>query len=338
MPILTTMHTTYPVHKKQSRSLLAGVIGTLLGAALSFLVIWNFQAILDWWYLRGYVAPSQVSALADETTMTPEARKLFYVNHPQILTASSFATYCQVGAEKTIILGCYQGGDHGIYLYKVTDARLSGVIETTAAHEMLHAAYARLSPSKKASIDAALENYYEHDLTDERIKQTIDAYRSSEPTELLNEMHSIFATEIASLPSGLESHYKAYFSNRGAVVAIAARYQSEFTSRRDQTAAYDTQLSALKTQIDAHQASLKVARGQLDALYAKMQRLRQSGDSAAYNALVDGYNAQANTYNALIATTKSEIQNYNDIVEKRNAVAFEERSLAQALSSQPVAP
>lgn len=337
MPILTTMQAIYPTHKKHSHSLIAAVIGTLLGAVLSFLVIWNFQAILDWWRLRDYTAPAQVSALADKTTMTPEARKLFYVNHPQILAASSFATYCQVSAEKTIILGCYQGGDRGIFLYSVTDARLNGVIETTAAHEMLHAAYARLSPSEKTTVDGELESYYKNDLTDERIKQTIEAYRSSEPTELLNEMHSIFATEITTLPAGLESYYKAYFSNRGAVVAMAQRYQSEFTSRRDQTAAYDAQLSSLKTQIDKHQASLKTTREQLDALYAKMQRLRQSGDATAYNALVDGYNAQANAYNALIATTKTEIQNYNDIVEKRNAVAFEERSLAQALSSQPVA-
>jgi hypothetical protein len=67
-----------------------------------------------------------------------------------------------------------------------------------------------------------------------------------------------------------------------------------------------------------------------------MQRLRQAGNIAQYNLLVDSYNSGASAYNQLLASTRLLITQYNDVVEKRNAIAFEERALAQALTSEPI--
>ncbi len=44
----------------------------------------NRQNISDWWKLRDYQAPAAQAALADQVTMTPLARKVFYVNDPQL--------------------------------------------------------------------------------------------------------------------------------------------------------------------------------------------------------------------------------------------------------------
>lgn len=312
--------------------LIAAFFGISVMAALAIAVVWNMQAILDWWRLRGYTPDARVVLLSNDTTMTDTARHLFYVNHPQILSSNAFSTQCKVGAEKTVVLGCYQSGDQGIYLYDVTDQRLRGVVETTAAHEMLHAAYNRMTDDEKTHIDRLLNAFYSSGLTDERVKKTIEAYRQSEPDELPNEMHSIFATEVATLPTELESYYKKYFSDRATVVTLAQHYQAEFTSRRDKTAAYDAQLADLKKKIETNQANSTVQRRTLDSEYSRLQSMRRSGDDSAYNQLVGTYNARVETYNSLLGTIKAQISQYNEIVETRNAIAVEERDLAKALS------
>lgn len=296
-------------------------------------VFFEHQAFLDWLRLRNYNAPQAVASLATEDTMTDHARRLFYVNHPDITKSTAFTKNCPAGGEKTVVLGCYVGNDQGIYIYAVDDARLNGVEQVTAAHEMLHAAYRRLSTSERNRIDAMLTDYYEHDLTDQRIKDTIAAYKKSEPNDVVNEMHSVFGTEVASLPTGLEQYYKQYFTNRSAVTTFTADYQNVFTSRQQQVAAYDTQLNSLKEQIDANEAALTSQKASLDSQSQQLQAYRSSGQIATYNAHVPSYNQAVAGYNALLTDTKSQISQYNDIVEKRNAIALEEQQLAGELSS-----
>lgn len=298
---------------KRKQTLQVGVLVVLLG--LLGLTWVQRQAVADWMKLRGYQAPATVAALATEDTMTPEATKLFYVNHPDIVSGTAFSSNCPVGGEKTVVLGCYKGNDRGIFLYDVTDERLNGVEQVTAAHEMLHAAYRRLSPAERKQVDGWLIAYYQNELTDQRIKDTLESYKKSEPNDVVNEMHSIFATEIATLPSNLETYYKRYFENRAKVIAYTNQYQAEFTTRQDQITTYDSQLKSLKSQIDANEAALKQQRSALDKLAQQMQSTKAKGDTATYNSMVPGYNAKVNAFNVLLETTKSQIAQYNDIVE-----------------------
>lgn len=308
-----------------------GVLIVLL--ALLAGIGWQRQAIADWLKLRGYTPPPAVATLASDDTMTPAARHLFYVNHPDITKGSAFTANCPAGSEKTVVLGCYIGGDQGIYIYAVSDSRLDGVEQVTAAHEMLHAAYNRLGGNERRHVDNMLLDYYEHGLTDQRVKDTIAAYKKSEPNNVANEMHSVFGTEVADLPSGLETYYRQYFTDRAQVATYTARYQGEFTSRQQQVAAYDAQLKSLKTQIDNSEASLRQQRASLDGQSQQLQTYRNNGQIAAYNAAVPAYNQAIDRYNASLTATKKLINQYNDIVSARNAIALEEQQLASELSA-----
>ena len=306
---------------------------SFLWFAIVLVALANQQSILDWWKLRGYTPPASVSSLAVDDTMTSYAKHLFYVNKPDILSGSNFTGNCPRGSEKTIVLGCYKSFDNGIYLYDVTDPRLDGVMQVTAAHEMLHAAYDRLSSAERNKIDALLENYYTHSLTDPRIKQTMDAYKQSEPTELDNEMHSVFGTEVAQLPPALETYYKQYFTDRAKVTSYAASYEAEFTSRREQVAAYDAQLATLKQTIDTNEASLAMQQTNLQVQLAQISSETNS-NSSTYASQVQAYNRAVSAYNALRRSTQYDIETYNAIVDKRNALALEEQSLVQSLTPQ----
>jgi len=297
----------------------------------------NVQNIKDWIKLRGYTAPPAIVSLADQDSMTGYGRKILYVNHPQILAKDSFTNFCPSStAEQTIVLGCYHSGQSGIYLLNVSDARLNGVEQVTAAHEMLHGAYERLSNKDRQNIDAMLLNYYHNGLTDERIIKTIDDYRRTEPNDVVNEMHSVFGTEVQNLPAPLENYYKRYFNNRQQIAAFAARYQSEFTSRQAAVATYDKQLLSMKQQIDNLESDLKSKQQAINDQQQYLTNLKTSNVNA-YNAAVPSFNAAIEAYNSEVQQVRSLINTYNQTVTTRNAIAFEENQLVKDLSAPAAA-
>jgi hypothetical protein len=319
----------------QRRRLRPSVVVLLVLVVAAGALLWQRRAVLDYIQLANYQAPSQVAALSTDTTMTSYAQHVFYVNHPAIQDKSAFNTSCKSYGEQTIVLGCYHSDQRGIYVYAVNDPRLQGVEQVTAAHEMLHAVYDRLSSSERTNVDKMLVDYYNHDLHDQRILDTIASYKKTEPNDVVNEMHSVFGTEASNLPAPLEAYYKRYFTDRAKVVADANNYQAEFTSREQTVADDDQQLKAQKAQIEANQQELATQQAALQAQQAAMNAQKANGDTAGYNASVAPYNAAVNAYNGLVTQTSALIASYNQLVTQRNALALEVNQLAQAISSQP---
>ncbi|HYH36207.1 MAG TPA: hypothetical protein VD706_01775, partial [Candidatus Saccharimonadales bacterium] len=273
-----------PPRRHRSRGLFSVVLLLAWFAALG-LVALNRHNITDWWKLQQYHPPDTIAALTVQDTMTPYARKLFYINQPQIDNKTVFSKNCpNNGGEQTIVLGCYRGGQSGIFLLEVDEPRLDGVTQVTAAHEMLHAAYERLSSAERKKVDGMLVDYNNSGLLDARVQKTVAAYKKSEPKDVINEMHSIFGTEVANLPAELEAYYKRYFDNRARVVSYAAQYQAEFTNRQIIVAQYDAQLRYLKRQIETGQDELQVKQGEIDSMQDRLLAQKNDGDTAGYNA------------------------------------------------------
>lgn len=311
-----------------------GFLITLVILAAPFLVWWQWNALYDWWRLHDYTPPAAVVSLADQDTMKPYTRHLFYVNHPQLLsTVTSFRQYCPEN-ENTIVLGCYHSGQQGIYIYAITDPELAGIQQVTAAHEVLHSVYARLSSKDRNYVDGLLESYYKNDLSDQRVQAEVKIYQQTEPNDVMDEMNSTFGTEIASLPLPLEHYYQKYFSNRQAIVAFEQNYQSEFTSRTAQINADDAQLAGLKQQIDAQEQSLQQQMAQIQTDRAKLDALRNSNQVDAYNSQINAFNAEVDTYNQGVTQLKSNITSYNDLVNTRNSIASELRGLDSAIDTR----
>lgn len=298
-------------------------------------VIWTQRYNLhDWWQLRNYTPPTNISQLAKETTMTDYGQRLFYVNRPQLDDKTSFNQNCTV-TEQSIVLGCYVSG-RGIYVFDVTDERLAGVHEVTAAHEMLHAAYERLGKADRERIDKLTEQVYSS-ITDQRLKETIEAYRSRDPSVVPNELHSILGTEVKDLPPELETYYKRYFADRQAIVTFSAQYESAFEERKNKVAEYDARLAALKKQIESSTASLEASAARITSDRQKLNTLLANKQYSEYNAMVPGFNQQVRSYNALVSQVRAQIDTYNNLVAERNSVALEENELIKAIDSRPTA-
>ena len=300
----------------------------LVLAALLLIAFFSRDSIYDWWRLRGYSAPKAISHLATHDTMTASAKHIYYVNHPQLVTdKTTFRADC-VQTEQTIVLGCYRPLERGIYIFNVTDSRLSGVEEVTAAHEMLHAAYDRLSPSDKTRVDGWLNDYYHNDLKDQRILKTIASYKKTEPKDIVNEMHSIFGTEVKNLPANLENYYKRYFTDREKVVSYSNQYQAAFTSRENQAKALYDQLQTLANQIQTMENGLTTTRTSLDA----------DRGSIGSQAEADAFNKRVRDYNSQVSQLDSMVSQYNTLRDQYNALVVQEQSLIKSIDTRSVQP
>lgn len=300
-------------------------------------VVLNLQNLRDYSRLYNYDPPAAIKTLADQTSMTDEARKLFYVNHPVLADRSAFGNQCTSRGEQTIVLGCYKPVDRGIFLFDVQDERLNGIEQVTAAHEMLHSGYDRLSNKERDNIDVQLQNFYNEHVkdSDERLRNTIAAYEKSEPNDIQNEMHSIFATEIDALPTALETYYQRYFKDRKKVIAYANAYRHEFTARQDKVKIYDLQLMSLKDRIDRNRNELERREKEIVQNQQQLEGYRARDEVETYNALVPVYNERVDAYNALVRSVQEDIQQYNKLVAERNQVASQIRELSESIDSTP---
>jgi DNA repair exonuclease SbcCD ATPase subunit len=308
-----------------------GALLVMLLAALGF-VIWQHSLVGDWLVTRGYVAPASISRLASDDGMTAYARRLFFVNRPEIETKDMFNKHCSSQHDEVAVLGCYTGNRQGIYLYDVTDARLDGIQQVTAAHEMLHQAYDRLDSKTRTQVDDELEAYAST-ITNPDLKAKLATYKKTEPNDVVNEMHSIFGTEVDKLPASLETYYKRYFTDRSKVTKFHDDYQAAFNQRTAQIADYDKQLASLKKEIEDGKASIQAQEKTLQEQRAHMDDLLASNRVGDYNAIVPGFNYQVNAYKQTVSDTNNLIDEYNKLIDSRNQIAVQEQQLQSAIDS-----
>lgn len=285
-----------------------------------------------------YQPPSpEIEQLAMATAMTPEAQQLFYQQEPEIVPKHNFQTQCNKSnhaPEKTIILGCYSSNGYRgkITIQSVLDDRLEGTMEVTAAHEMLHAAYHKLSATERAWLAPRLKAARQW-VTEPRLLALIEQYEDGDPEVYLNELHSYLGVELADLRDPeLEKHYQKYFVDRARVVALAQKSQSKLNEIEERA-------GQLKPEIEDLEASLKAeanrirelsddlkSRAQiLEQMEADLTNLRRQAEASLWQG--DGslafefeqatisYNNEVNDYNLQVQTHRDRIDRFNEQVE-----------------------
>lgn len=228
-------------------------------------VFLNPVRIADQIAVWSYRPTREISDFTTRATMTDDARFLFYAAHPELQVADDFNSACVDDAEEAVTLGCYVLLDRRIHLFDVTDERLDGLQVVTAAHEMLHAAWHRMSAGDRARLAPLLEAESERLSADPAFVERMSVYSDVSGEDRLSELHSILGTEYAPLSDALEAHYAVYFSDRVALVALHDASESVFTALQTRSAQLSADLEALRTSIDADTVAFTSGRDQLDA-------------------------------------------------------------------------
>lgn len=252
-------------------------LGVLLLAGVIAAAPWDAgrrQAYADQWVVWTDPPSAQIEELADDLALTETGRRIFFATRPQIETARDFEAHCPVEAE--VVLGCYYRGR--IFVYDVTDERLAGTVESTTAHELLHALYGRMDPAEEIRIDALVADYVSTLPEDDSVLAIVKTYPAGQQAD---EWHSRLGTSYATLPEALERHYAQVFTDRQRVVAYDG-------ASREQIEGYSDRIQQLSTELDAASADLSTRSAAYDsdisALNADIAAFNERADSGGFSS------------------------------------------------------
>lgn len=315
----------------------AGIYG-LLTIALVLVAANPLRARLfvqDWWRLQNYQPTESVASIAERIQLSDEARVIFYASQPQLLDKQQFSQQCP-NQEEANVLGCYVGTSN-IYILDVQEEPIEEIEEVTAAHELLHGVWARMSNSEQKRLGRLLQQTFD-DQADDRLRSLIDGYRQSnthnDPDLIPNELHSILATEVSALPEELENHYQKYFKDRQQVIDLYRSYADEFQRRQDRIEDIQQQLSNLKASIEQKNNQFESLVAENEQVVAEIQRLRESGQTEESNALVPRQNQLVAQINNLADELNRLVSQHNQLVEENNQLALQLNQLSSSLDSK----
>lgn len=232
--------------------------GRVVGLFVACLVVvaialgFFFKQDLGDMYRAAMFKPSpEVAEIAQRMDLTRTGERIFNATHPTLESSQRFTELCSAAghAEGGHLLGCYADGQ--IRLFQVDDERIRGIVEVTGAHELLHAAYARLHSWERSALEQRLSDVYEELAADDPdLAERMSVYENLPRDRFLNEVHSVLGTEVADLPEDLEEHYAQWFKNRGQLVGWFDSFRGVFTGLTEEAESLSSRMDKLKSKID----------------------------------------------------------------------------------------
>jgi len=296
-------------------------------------VLFNRQFIVDQLMVWQYQPSSEVKTITTRAKLSDHGRFYFYASQPQVDEAATFNQQCRKQEEHSAILGCYAA--RRIYIYNVTNDQLDGIKEVTAAHEMLHAAWDRLSEREKNELEPLLTKVYERVATDE-LRERMAYYDRTQPGERFNELHSIIGTEVSDVGSDLEQYYAQYFTDRHQVTTMHERYESLFTQLKVRADALVLQLNSLASEIDQQSAAYNTAVSQLNADINQFNSQAQNGGfstQSAFNAQRSALLARSSELDAQRTSINAKVTLYNRLRTELETINSQSAALTQSIDS-----
>ena len=192
----------------------------------------------------------EVKDLANALRLTDNAKRILYDHDPKIFEDPTDPDYiCGTGQPNTIIYGCWSVDDdrQDIHLLR------SPSIQTTLAHELLHAIYYKtvirgeeddlhglLDEVRQAHPTETAEflEFYQHHYTEDPKWNRFLEY---------SEIHSFIGSQFRDLPDELGAHYNRHFKDRGLVIDFYDDWHSSVQAKTEENGRiqeiYDHQLA-----------------------------------------------------------------------------------------------
>lgn len=320
--------------QKNKAGLLSLSIVSILLIAVAYIAVNFRQELTDQYWYMSYEPSVEIASIAERAGMSEYGTFIYFASRPVLDGTQKFNDLCGRQEQTSSILGCYS--DSKIYLYDVTDEKLDGIREVTAAHELLHAVYARLDSLEKKAINQLLQDEYEKIKDDKEIASLVEYYDRTEPGERYNELHSVIGTKVSNIGPDLEAHYKKYFSNRSKVLALNEKYSAVFEKIQNQAEAIAVELNELSAKISTSSTSYNAEINLLNQQIAAFNAKANSGDftsQAQFNSERSALTARVNSLSAQRSAINETISLFNSKLEQYNALATESKELFKSIDS-----
>ena len=304
------------------KSSLFGWVFTIILFVLITVLFLNREWFYDYYRGMSYKPSSEMARIRDDLLLTGQGEFWFNAAQPVLSDADEFNAHCRpVGNTEVAVLGCYTEGN--IYVYDIDSEELEGIRELTAAHELLHVRWAKMSEGEKDKLrpylDQVLENHRDV-LGDE-----IDIYDESEKIE---ELYVRAGTEVDDLPFELEEHFAEVFSDQDKIVRFYNSYIGVFRRLEAEMDSLKTEMEQIEADINAKTDEYRVRFSTLNAeiedfndcaktegcfateweftLRRNQLIAEQNNLQGLYNeidGLIDTYNEKVEAYNADVVRT-----------------------------------
>lgn len=280
--------------KKHNRSsvIAAAIVSVVIFAFAGWLLL-NKQFVIDQVSIWSYEAPANVIALEDRIDFSDQGKFYFRTTHPKLTGSDEFNVGCPRQETGSPILGCYTEGR--IYIYDITNEKLDGIEEVTAAHEMLHAVWERMSDTEQQRIGKLLRAAYAN-IDNPDLTERMDYYNRTEPGEFENELHSIIGTEVGNLGAELDTYYAKFFKDRQKVLDFHTKYSAVFKDLQTRSENLYNELVVIGKSIEKRSAQYSI---DVATLSSDIEAFNTKADKGEFNSMSQFNSERA----ALVART-----------------------------------
>ena len=308
-----------------------GWVILLVLVAIATIIVLNRAWIYDWFRGITYQPNAEMAGIRGKLNLTGRGEFLFNATQPELNEADAFNANCRQDESEVAVLGCYTAGN--IYVYNITDVKLDGIRELTAAHELLHAVWARMGSKERENLRPILQQVYQNNLS--VLKDDIETYTDDERVE---EIFVRAGTEIKKLPDTLEKYYAEIFDDQDAIVDFYESYIAVFREIKMKMEGLASEIEVLRDSVNAKMAEYE---NKVNQLEMDITRFNSCAETAGCFATEAEFYVQRNTLvarenelNLLNDEINNMIDNYNLKVDEYNADALESRKLQNMINSK----
>ncbi|MBQ6355367.1 hypothetical protein IJJ18_03075 [Candidatus Saccharibacteria bacterium] len=320
-------------HKITGAIILVVVVGLLIFGGIYADKLEHFMS--DLISNMRYSGSPEITEIADKLQLTSRGRFVFGSTNPAIEDYNEFNAHCNSHDRDTSMLGCY--GNNKMYIYNVTAEELAGIKESTAAHELMHAVWDRMPESEKAELSGIILDEYNNGEAHERLQKELKNY---DEDEIVDELHSRFATEVKKLPEKLEEHYAEYFADQDAVVTFYENYRAPFEKLESKFQELSDEMEEIKNEYDEKEAEYATraekfsrAADEFNSCAAELDCFpSKAAFDARHNELLAEQNALDEIYDELSAI----VDRYNSKVDEYNSNVLSGEKLDNMMNSNKV--
>lgn len=314
------------------------LVAVLLVALGLILAVTFRQQVKDHFAAVSFDPDPSVERVLHDLDLTDTGERVFLATHPTIDGSQHFNTQCAGvdHSEQGHVLGCYTHDQ--IHLFDVTDDRLSGVVEVTAAHELLHATFARMGDGDRSALGAKLRQEYDRRAGDDpALKERMSVYEHLSEASFVNELHSVLGTEVRELPDWLEEHYAQWFVDRADIVDAFATYHAVFVDLQQQADELRAEMETLRADVEARKKDYVSAVEQFNAdaaeFSARNDRYEFSGDPAGFDQVRGELEWRRGDLESTRAGIQADVDRYNALRDQLTALSEVSTELDDQLNS-----
>ena len=306
-------------------------VGCSLVLALGVMAIClNLNVISDFLVGMGYRPTSEMAEIRESLGLTGTGARIFNASLPVLQEKQEFNQNCREVENASAILGCYRDGK--IFVYNIVDEELPRIRELTAAHELLHAVYHRMSNEEKTKWRNELIRVYRDN--QEVLGDEIELYDDNEKQE---ELYVRAGTEVLDLPAELEKHYAEIFEDQDKIVGYYNSYIEVFREIEEKLDELYAKINALDDQIAAKTSEYEAGVGSLNAEIGEFNScaatLNCFSSTYVFNSRRAGLVAKRDNLEALYNEINAMVTQYNQMVEEYNDYALHGQALNMAINS-----